>query len=146
MFGTRCQNLAWMSGPGFDEAHDDRGEVFLRRPMQSRASLGGDTDVAVMIARYTGATLGLFAFAVVITAGLLAHNPFTLVLSRAVFALFAFLLLGLLLGGAAQLVVGEYEKTRESEIHRRYEEKSSASTDSEAERTPGDSDAASVPT
>ncbi len=135
-----------MSGTVFDEAHDDRGEVFLRRRCKSRASLAGDTDVAVMIARYTGATLGLFAFAVVIAAGLFAHNPFTLTLSRAVFALFAFLVLGLLLGTAAQLVVGEYEKERESEIHRRYEEKSSASTDSEAERTPDGDDPASVPT
>ena len=122
------------------------GEKFLRRPMQSGASLAGDTDVAVMIARYTGAMLGLFAFAVVITAGLLAHNSFSLTLSRAVFALFAFLVLGLVLGTAAQLVVGEYEKNRESEIDRQYEEKSSASTDSEAERTPGGDDAASVPT
>ncbi|MCH7885710.1 MAG: hypothetical protein IIC01_10725 [Planctomycetes bacterium] len=100
----------------------------------------------MMIARYTGAMLGLFAFAVVITAGLLAHNSFSLTLSRAVFALFAFLVLGLVLGTAAQLVVGEYEKNRESEIDRQYEEKSSASTDSEAERTPGGDDAASVPT
>ena len=99
-----------------------------------------------MIARYAGATLGLFAFAVVITAGLLAHNPFTLTLSRAVFALFAFLVLGLLLGTAAQLVVAEYEEKQESEIRRRYEEKSSASTDSEAERTPGGDDPASMPT
>ena len=82
----------------------------------------------------------------VITAGLLAQNPFSLTLSRAVFALFAFLVLGLLLGTAAQLVVGEYEKNRESEMDRQYEEKSSASTDSEAERTPDGDDPASVST
>ncbi len=99
-----------------------------------------------MIARYTGATLGLFAFAIAITAGLFAQNSFTLILSRAVLAMFAFLVLGLLLGGAAQLVVNEYENKRESQIRRRYEDEPTAPTDAETEQMPTGDDADSVQT
>ena len=81
----------------------------------------GDRDVANVIARYTGACLGLLAFAVTSVAGLLTGNAVTVTLSRSLFALFLFCVLGLVLGGAAQLVVAEYERNRESEIRRRIE-------------------------
>lgn len=82
-----------------------------------------------MLARYTGATLALFAFAVAITAGLFAQNPPTVILSRAVLALFTFLFLGLILGYCAQLVIRDFERKREDEIDRRYGEASTTSTE-----------------
>lgn len=90
----------------------------IREPRPARF---GDRDVAKVIARYTGACLGLLAFAVTSVAGLLTGNAVTVTLSRSLFALFLFCVLGLVLGGAAQLVVAEYERNRESEIRRRLE-------------------------
>ena len=69
-----------------------------------------------MVARLSAAGLGLFAFAVAITGGLVAQNPFTVVLSRGILALFVFCLIGLVLGGTAQLVLTEHAKRREAEI------------------------------
>lgn len=73
-----------------------------------------------MIARYVGATLGLLAFTIVIVAGLFAQNPITVTLSRSLFALFAFFLIGLVLGGAAQIVVNEHQADVHADIERRY--------------------------
>ncbi len=73
-----------------------------------------------MVARFTGASLGLFAFAVTTAAGLFVHNPVEVVLSRGILALFVFCFLGFLLGHAAQLVVAEYEKDRATEISQRF--------------------------
>ena len=73
-----------------------------------------------MAARYAGASLGLLAFTIVITAGLIARNPVTVTLSRSIFALFLFCLIGLVLGRVAQVVVAEHEQKRESEIRKRY--------------------------
>lgn len=77
-----------------------------------------------MVARFAGASLGLVAFIITITAGLLTRNPVEVTLSRSIFALILFCLIGLLLGTAAQLVVAEYEKNREAEIHKRYHDDS----------------------
>lgn len=68
-----------------------------------------------MVARFTGATLGLFAFTITITAGLLAQNPVAVTLSRSLLALFVFCVVGLLLGSAAQKVIAEHERQRESD-------------------------------
>ena len=73
-----------------------------------------------MVARYAGASLGLLAFAIVVTAGLIARNPVTVTLSRSIFALFLFCLIGLVLGRVAQVVVAENEHKRETEIRKRY--------------------------
>lgn len=75
-----------------------------------------------MVARFVGASLGLLAFTITIIAGLLVHNPVTVILSRSILALFVFCIIGLVLGGAAQLVIREHERTRESEILKRYRE------------------------
>lgn len=75
-----------------------------------------------MVARYAGASLGLLAFTIAVSAGLLAQNPVSVTLSRAIFALFAFCLLGLALGTAAQLVVAEYQQQRETEIRDRFKD------------------------
>ena len=73
-----------------------------------------------MMARYAGASLGLLAFFVAVAAGLLARNPATVTLSRGIFALLLFCLIGLVIGAAAQRVVAEHEKGRESDIRERY--------------------------
>lgn len=73
-----------------------------------------------MVARFTGATLGLLAFSITVVAGLSVSNPPTLILSRGILALFVFCVIGLVLGSAAQLVIREHEKNREAEIVRRY--------------------------
>lgn len=73
-----------------------------------------------MVARLTGAGLGLLAFTITIVAGLLAQNPATVVLSRSILALFLFCFIGLVLGAAAQAVVTEYETSAEAEIRQRF--------------------------
>lgn len=62
-----------------------------------------------MIARYTGAMMGLAAFAVATLAGLAASNPASLVMSRALWALVLFCGIGLSVGWAAQMVIDDYE-------------------------------------
>ncbi len=73
-----------------------------------------------MVARYAGASLGLFAFAVAVGAGLFVRNPVDVTLSRGILALFLFCLIGLILGEVARAVVAEHEKKREAEIRDRY--------------------------
>lgn len=75
-----------------------------------------------MVPRFAGASLGLLAFSIAVTAGLWVRNPVDVILSRSIFALFAFCLIGFLLGGAAQMVIAEYDSGRESEILKRYRE------------------------
>jgi len=83
-----------------------------------------------MVPRYAGASLGLLAFFITITAGLWVRNPVEVILSRSILALFVFCFIGLLLGGAAQMVIAEYERGRESEILKRYREATEAQADS----------------
>lgn len=73
-----------------------------------------------MIARYSSAMLGLLAFFIVVTAGLFTHNPFTVTLSRSIFALFLFCFIGFVLGSAAQMVVDENMKQRKTKIKKKY--------------------------
>ncbi len=73
-----------------------------------------------MIARYIAASLGLFAFAVAVLAGLAASNPVATTLSRSITALFLFCFIGYILGLVAQRVVTEHMRTRESEIRSQY--------------------------
>ncbi len=61
-----------------------------------------------MVARYTGAVLSLFAFGLASVAGLIAGNPPEVVLSRALWALAVFCVIGLAVGATAQMVLGEY--------------------------------------
>jgi hypothetical protein len=73
-----------------------------------------------MLARFAGATLGLLAFCITAVAGLCVNNPVAVTLSRSILALFVFCIIGLALGAAVELVVREYERTREEQIRRRY--------------------------
>lgn len=79
-----------------------------------------------MIARYAGATLGLFAFFVVCAAGVFTGNPVGLTMSRAILALFLFCVLGFVLGYAAQLVVAEHEAALIEGVRRRHSPGSNA--------------------
>jgi len=79
-------------------------------------------DVALMVARLTGAALGLLAFTVTVISGMVVENPVTVTLSRSILALFIFCLLGMALGAAAQAVVAEHESRRVEEIKERYRE------------------------
>jgi len=74
-----------------------------------------------MVARYVGASLALFAFAVAVIAGLSVGNPPVTVLSRGILALFVFFFIGLALGGAAQLVLREYRTRREADLQQRFD-------------------------
>lgn len=73
-----------------------------------------------MVARYAGASLGLFAFAIAVFGGMAARNPFAVTLSRGILALFVFCLIGLVLGHMAQRVVTEHAQTREAELRARF--------------------------
>jgi hypothetical protein len=97
---------------------------------------GGNKDVADMIARYAGASLGLLAFAIVTVAGLFTQNPFTVTLSRGILALFLFCVIGFVLGGAAQLILNEYEKNRIEEIKTRIRGPAGQSGGSDAVGSP----------
>ena len=85
-----------------------------------------------MIARFSGATLGLFAFTIVIIAGFFTRNPITVTLSRSIFALFLFCIIGFVLGGAAQLVINEYQQDREKLIRKRYRRISDVKEDADS--------------
>lgn len=75
-----------------------------------------------MVARFTGAGLGLLAFAVTVIAGLIARNPVTVTLSRGILALFLFFMIGLVLGLVAQYVINEHETAREARIREKYKD------------------------
>ncbi len=85
-----------------------------------------------MIARFSGAMLGLLAFTITAGAGLYVRNPVAVTLSRSILALFIFCAIGLVLGGAAQMVVAEHEKKREEEFRKQHREEPS---DTEQEET-----------
>ena len=93
-----------------------------------------------MVARFVGPSFGLLAFTIVTVAGLISHNPVEVTLSRGVFALFTFCIVGFLLGSVAQKVLAEHEQARASAIKRHYhpdpagqdgEEKADTSQDTE---------------
>ncbi len=69
-----------------------------------------------MVARYTGACLGLLAFGLTVIVGLAVNNPVTVTLSRAVWALAVFCALGMVLGGIAQMVIHEHAHRRQEEV------------------------------
>jgi membrane protein YqaA with SNARE-associated domain len=68
-----------------------------------------------MIGRYTAAILGLLAFAVSALTGVVIQNPAEVTLSRAIWALFVFCAIGLVVGGAAQYVINDFARRRLAE-------------------------------
>ncbi len=99
-----------------------------------------------MVARYAGASLGLLGFTITIVAGMFAQNPATVTLSRGILALFGFCVIGLVLGSAAQLVVNEHERKRESEIQKRYHDKTTGVPDGGSENRSTVNDGRSIGT
>lgn len=71
-----------------------------------------------MIARFAGGMLGLLAFTVATLVGLAAGNPPTVILSRALWGLVVFCLIGLAVGMAAQAVIDEYMSREEARLFR----------------------------
>ena len=98
-----------------------------------------------MAARYAGASLGLLAFTIVVTAGLIAQNPVTVTLSRSIFALFLFCLIGLVLGRVAQMVVAEHQRKWETEIRKRYHDASAAPAQRSENRSTDDAGGSIAP-
>jgi len=82
-----------------------------------------------MVARVTGASLGLLAFTITVASGLFVHNPVETTLSRGILALILFCILGLLLGGAAQQVIAEHRKQHEASIRDRFRGESAGTVD-----------------
>lgn len=68
-----------------------------------------------MIGRYTAAILGLLAFSVSAVVGVVIQNPAEVTLSRAIWSLFVFCVIGLVVGSAAQYVINDYAKRRLAE-------------------------------
>ncbi len=69
-----------------------------------------------MVARFTGAVLGLMGFGVAALAGIIVGNPISTILSRAVWSLILFCIIGLCVGAAAQLVIAEHEARKRKEL------------------------------
>ncbi len=86
-----------------------------------------------MVARFTGASLGLFAFSITLIAGLVVQNPFAVTLSRGIIALFTFCLIGLVLGAAADKVLSEHERSKTAEINDLLDKKNAAKASAEEE-------------
>ena len=80
-----------------------------------------------MIARYLGAVLGLLAFSLASFAGLAVGNPAQTVLSRALWSLMVFCVIGLAIGMAAQVVINEYEARKAKELEEADKERTSDS-------------------
>lgn len=88
-----------------------------------------------MVARFTGAGLGLLAFAITVTSGLLVGNPIEVTLSRSILALILFCVLGLVLGGTAQCVIAEHHRQTEASIREQCRAEAA-----EADQSPKDGD------
>ena len=88
-----------------------------------------------MIARFSGAVLGLLAFAVAVFSGIYAENTVTVTLSRGILALFVFCAIGFVVGGAAQMVVAEHERTARERINERYSERPQGADESTGDST-----------
>ncbi len=99
-----------------------------------------------MIARYSGATLGLLAFTITISAGLLAQNPVEVTLSRSILALLVFCGIGFILGGAAQIVIAEHEESCQEKIRQRYHGDSVGTEDGGPQEGAGEGEGESVAT
>lgn len=85
-----------------------------------------DRDVATMVARFSGAGLGLMAFTITTAMGLYVRNPVEVILSRSIFALFLFCIVGAVLGGVAQRIIAEHQREQQAEISSRYRSDSAA--------------------
>ncbi len=86
-----------------------------------------------MIARFTGGIMGLLAFGVAASVGLVVGNPAEVVLSRALWALAVFCALGLAVGAAAQAVINEYANKRNQSLRQAFAEQEQTGAPESAE-------------
>ena len=91
-----------------------------------------------MIARFSGATLGLLAFSIAVFGGLWAGNSATAILSRAIWSLVIFCALGLALGAAAQAIVEEYARRRFDAVRAKAQASAESSEDQQPTRDSGE--------
>ncbi len=84
-----------------------------------------------MAPRVTGAALGLLAFSTTIIAGVWVDNPTTVTLSRALWAMATFCVIGVVIGWAARVVVREHVRRRERELFTPEELPQESSADTE---------------
>lgn len=66
--------------------------------------------------RLCGAALGFLAFSVTIVLGMVAGNSIEATIGRAIWALFAFCLIGLITGWVANCVLDEHAQARQREM------------------------------
>ena len=85
--------------------------------------------------RLCGASLGLFAFAIAIFQGLLSGNPTPVILSRALWALVLFCIIGLITGWLGYRVLDEHALRRSRELFSEIEEEEDASASAEPHST-----------
>ena len=69
------------------------------------------------MARRVMATMGLLAFSITILGGVVSGSSVEFILSRALWAMLGFCLLGLAVGWAAERVVREYRAKQYVEVH-----------------------------
>ncbi len=98
-----------------------------------------------MAPRAVGATLGFFAFTISIFAGIWVGQPVSLTLSRAIWAMFVFCIIGLVTGYCAHVVVREHIRKRESELFPDEHAVVQESTTAMDESDPGISSTAAAP-
>jgi len=82
--------------------------------------------------RLCGACLGLFAFSIAIIQGLIVDNPADTTLVRGVEAMFAFCLIGLVVGWVAQRILDEHTVRRHGEMFKEVEEDEEPSQQTQA--------------
>ena len=86
--------------------------------------------------RRAGACLGLLAFCLTIVRGMGAGNPPEVILTRALWAMIIFFILGMVLGYAGHLAVNEHTANRAKKLDVELERARAGPDDTEAVETP----------
>ena len=73
-----------------------------------------------MITRYVGASPGLLAITIVVTARLFARHPVTIPLSRGIHVILLICLIGLMRGRVAPVAKAAHGHKRDTEIRKRF--------------------------
>ncbi len=86
--------------------------------------------------RRAGACLGLLAFFLAIVRGMGAGNPPELILTRALWAMIIFFILGMVLGYAGHLAISEHTANRAEKLAVELERARASPDDAEAAEAP----------
>jgi peptidoglycan/LPS O-acetylase OafA/YrhL len=95
--------------------------------------------------RLCGASLGLFAFAIAILLGLLAGNPTPVILSRALWALLIFCVIGLIAGWVGYRVLDEHALQWNREMFSESDDQEDAAASAGNRQAASEESEASVP-